>query len=303
MYKTIHSDHHHLGWHRDTPPALTVGSGDEVELALMDASGNKVDRHDDASVIGTLSAEHANPLTGPVYVDGAEPGDVLAVEIQEFTHSDWGWTAIIPGFGLLVEDFPEPYLHISEYDSDCIRFTGDIRLPTRPFAGTIGVCPDTPEHLSAIPPHAHGGNMDFCGFVAGTTLYFPVAVKGALFSVGDGHAAQGDGEVCGTAIETRLGIRVRLRVIKQRAQPGPSAKVPGRPQTGPALVTTGIGPDLMQASRDAVRFMVDELGREYGLPAEVAYCLVSCAGNLHIAEVVNMPNWTVVCMLATDCFT
>ena len=302
MIKTIHSHHHHLGWNAANTPALTVAPGDSVELELMDASGNRIKRSDDACVIASLAAENANPLTGPVYVDGAEPGDTLVVEIEEFSHSDWGWTAIIPGFGLLDQEFTEPLLHISEYDDRQIRFTGDITLPTRPFAGTIGVSPDTRETLSAIPPHHHGGNMDFCGFVAGTTMYFPVAVEGALFSVGYGHAAQGDGEVCGTAIETCLGIRVKLSLLKNRSLPTPAARIPGMPDTGEALVTTGIGPDLMAAARDAVKYMIDQLGHEYGMPPELAYCLVSCTGNLHIAEVVNAPHWTVVCVLPEACF-
>jgi acetamidase/formamidase len=138
--------------------------------------------------------------------------------------------------------------------------------------------------------------------VAGAKLFFPVDVPGALFSVGDGHAAQGDGEVCGTAVETRLGIQVKFSLLKGQTINAPKARVPGRGEPGPSLMTMGISADLMTAARDAVQFMIDELGRNYGISPEIAYCLVSCAGNLQIAELVNAPNWTVACSLPESCF-
>ena len=252
MFNTIHSHQHHLGWNTENTPALEVTPGQAVEFSLLDASGNRISPQDDASIIETLAPENANPLTGPVYIEDAEPGDTLMVEILGFSHSDWGWTAIIPGFGLLADQFTEPYLHISEYDSSKIRFTSDIALPPRPFAGTIGVCPDMEGTQSAIPPHRCGGNMDNRDLVAGATLFLPVDVPGALFSVGDGHAAQGDGEVCGTAVETRLGIQVKFSLLKGRTIKAPRARVPGRGDSGARLVTMGIGADLMAAARDAL---------------------------------------------------
>ena len=189
MTHTIHN--HHLGWNPTQSPAVHAAPGDIIELQLQDASGNTFKRSDGAEIIQTLLPENANPLTGPIFVEGAKPGDTLVVEILDFGHADWGWTAIIPGFGLLTEDFNDAFMHISEYTSDFVNFADGIRLPTRPFAGTIGCCPSPHEHLPAIPPHHCGGNMDFAGLVAGSSLYFPIEVAGALFSVGDGHAAQG----------------------------------------------------------------------------------------------------------------
>lgn len=300
MSHTIH--HQHRQWSPEQAPALHVAPGDTVTLVLQDASGNRIARDADAAIIETLNASEANPLTGPVHVEGAEPGDVLVVDILDFEQSAHGWTAIIPGLGLLSDRFSQPYLHHSDYDADRVYFTDDIVLPARPFAGTIGVCP-TSDCLSIIP-HACGGNLDYQDLRAGSRLFFPVSQPGALFSAGDGHAAQGDGEVCGTAVETRLTLSVRFSLIRQQPQPAPMARVtlPARPATE-SHVTMGVGPDLLQASRDAVSFMVDVLVREYRLEPELAYCLCSCAGNLRIAEVVNAPNWTVVFELPLDIFT
>lgn len=297
MFKTIHSHQHHLGWNRRQEPAIQVTPGETLELELLDASGNRIDKKSPHSIINTLKPENANPLTGPVYVEGASPGDVLVVDILEFHLGHWGWTALIPGFGLLAEEFSEPFLHISEYNAQSIFFTDDIILSTRPFAGTIWVCPDVEETLGAIPPHHCGGNLDLKTLTAGTRLYFPVEVPGALFSAGDGHAAQGHGEVCGTAIETRLTIRAAFSLQKDSRLPFPKAEIPAAPSTGPAHVTSGIGPDLHAAARDAVRFMIDELTARYRLSPELAYCLCSTAADLSIAQLVNAPNWTVVCTL------
>ena len=302
MIRTLHSSQHHLGWNRGNAPALHIAPGEELELQLLDASGNRIARGDGAEAVTRLEAENANPLTGPVFVEGAEAGDVLAVDILDFTHGGWGWTAIIPGFGLLADDFPAPFLHISEYDDKELRFTPDIRLPVRPFAGTIGVCPDSAQTLSAIPPHQCGGNMDFRDLAAGSRLYLPVQVEGALFSAGDGHAVQGDGEVCGTAVETRLGLRARFELLKGGKLPAPKAECSTADGGGKQLVTLGIGPDLQAAAADALRFMIDELGRDYGLDPELAYCLCSCAAGLRIAQLVNAPHWTVACSLPLSCF-
>ncbi|MEX2366704.1 MAG: acetamidase/formamidase family protein [Pseudohongiellaceae bacterium] len=300
MLKTIHS--HHLGWNSTQAPQIEIAPGDSLELKLQDASGNRVDKDADAGIIASLKPENANPLTGPVWIDGAEPGDTLVVDILDFAHSDFGWTALIPGFGLLAKQFVRPFLHISEYDAGHIRFTPDIILPTRPFAGTIGVCPSGQETLGAIPPHQCGGNMDFKSLTAGSRLYFPVQVPGALFSAGDGHAAQGDGEVCGTAVETQLSMGVTFSLLKNMSLPAPKAEIQVSRYADDHLVTTGIAPDLMQASQEAVSYMIDELVRRYGLSAELAYCLCSCAADLRIAELVNAPNWTVACCLPLSIF-
>lgn len=292
MIKTIHSHQRHLGWDNSIPPALTVTPGGECLLELQDASGNRVQKDSSADLIPSLIPENANPLTGPIRVEDAQPGDTLVVDLLDYSIGDWGWTAVFPEFGLLSVDFPDPYLHISQYNAQEVCFTDDIMLPTRPFAGTIGVAPASPGQFSAIPPLSCGGNMDLKTLTRGSRLYLPVQIPGALFSVGDGHAAQGHGEVCGTAIETRLSVHVRLSLIKQQVRAFPSAEIEMPSAPSRSFVTTGIGPDLMNAARDAVRFMIDHLVTTYKLDPELAYCLCSVAGDLSIAEVVNAPQWT-----------
>ncbi len=156
-----------------------------------------------------MDPDGVNPVTGPVFVDGAEPGDALKVTIGDFGPSGFGWTAIIPGFGLLADQFTEPRLHLWSYDPtgrEPMLFGRYARVPLKPFAGTVGVAPAEPGHHSVIPPRPVGGNMDVRDLTAGAVLYLPVEVPGALFSIGDTHAAQGDGEVCGTAIESAMEV-------------------------------------------------------------------------------------------------
>jgi acetamidase/formamidase len=305
--QTIHSAHHHFGWDHGLEPVLTIAPGSTVEFDIVDASGGQLDASSDAAAVGALDFEKVNPVTGPVFVDGAEPGDALVVEILDFEESGWGWTALIPGFGLLTDEFPEPYLHISHYDGEHVRFTPEITLPTVPFPGTIGVALADPGNHSVVPPRRVGGNMDVHDLTRGSVLYLPVEVAGALFSVGDTHAAQGDGEVCGTAIETPMRTRLRFGLRKGANLAAPQFEM-ARPtyRFAPAdkgfYATTGVGPDLMDAARDAVRAMIDHLGRQYGLEPQLAYALCSVAVDLRISEIVDAPNWVVSAHLAKGIF-
>ncbi|MEJ2667024.1 MAG: acetamidase/formamidase family protein [Deinococcales bacterium] len=304
---TIHSAHHHFGWDNAIEPVLTVAPGSEVQFEILDASGGQLGKDSSHADVGALDFEKVNPVTGPVYVDGAEPGDALAVHILDFEESGWGWTGLIPGFGLLAEEFAEPYLHISHYDAERVDFTPEIRLPTVPFPGTIGVALAEAGSHSVVPPRRVGGNMDVHDLTRGTVLYLPVEVPGALFSVGDTHAAQGDGEVCGTAIETAMRTRLRFELVKGANLPAPQFDAP-RPQGrfAPAergfYATTGVGPDLMAAARDAIRAMIDHLVAEYGLVTQLAYALCSVAVDLRISEVVDAPNWVVSAHLPKGIF-
>lgn len=301
--RTLHSNCHHFGWDNSLEPALRIAPGETVELAAREASGGRITRSSTHADVLQLDAAHANPVTGPIWVDGAVPGDALVVDLLEFALSGWGWTAIIPGFGLLADDFSKPYLHLSAHDSRAVEFTPDIHLPTRPFVGTIGVAPAEAGHHSAIPPRAVGGNLDCRDVVAGARLWLPVEVPGALFSLGDTHAAQGDGEVCGTAIETPLTARVRINLVRDAKLRTPRLELPAAaPQPGDQVVTFGIGPDLHTAARDAVREMIDLIVAEYGLAPELAYCLCSVAAHLRISEVVNAPNWVVAAYLPRAVF-
>ena len=241
-----------------------------------------------------------NPVTGPVFIDGARPGDALKVTIREFKPSGFGWTANIPGFGLLADQFTEPALHIWSYDKagrTPAAFSPKGRVPLKPFAGTIGLAPAEPGLHSVIPPRRVGGNLDIRDLSAGTVLYLPIEVGGALFSVGDTHAAQGDGEICGTAIESPMGAVLTFELEKNTG-----LKTPRFTTAGPVSThfdakgyeaTTGIGPDLMEAARAAVMNMIDLLSRRHGLNPVDAYMLCSVCGDLRISEIVDQPNWVV----------
>ena len=274
-------------------------SGETVELHVRDASDEQIGRDSRADDVARLDFSHVNPVSGPISVKGARPGDVLAAELLEFVPPPWGWTAIIPGFGLLAAEYPEPWLRISEVDAESatVRFADTISLPYRPFPGTIGVAPAEPGQHSIVPPSRFGGNMDTKHLGPGTTLFLPVGVEGALFSVGDTHAAQGDGEVCGTAIEAAMDVVVRLSVRRDFAVDAPQYEVPAgavaRGEESSYHVCTGVGPDLMEAARDAVRATIAYLGERFELDREEAYALASVAADLRIHEIVDAPNWVV----------
>ncbi len=297
---TIHRHRHHFGWDNTIPPVTTVAPGTTVTFETVDASGGQLGPDSTVEDVGRLDFARVNPVTGPVYVDGAEPGDALEVTIEGFRPSGWGWTAVIPGFGLLADDFPDAALHVWKYDPEGLgpaMYGPGGRVPLKPFTGTIGVAPAEPGPHSIVPPRACGGNMDIRDLAAGTRLYLPVQVAGALFSVGDTHAAQGDGEVCGTAIESPMEVTLTFGLIKNAGLKTPRFVTPGpvtRHLDGKGYeVTTGIGPDLMAAARDAVRAMIDRLAGRFGMRPAEAYMLCSVCADLRISEIVDQPNWVV----------
>ena len=189
----VRADAFNYVWDNSIAPVLEVESGAEVELHVRDAGDEQIGPDSGVDAVVALDFSHVNPVSGPVAVKGARPGDVLAVEILELRSRDWGWTAIIPGFGLLADEFPDPWLRISRVDEGTRRvtFAEGITLPFEPFPGTIGVALPEPGPHSIVPPSTSGGNLDTKHLRTGTTLYLPVGVEGALFSVGDTHAAHG----------------------------------------------------------------------------------------------------------------
>lgn len=299
-HRTIHAHQSHLGWDRANPPVLTIAPGETIEFHPLDASGGQLNPASTVADIARLDFSKVNPVTGPVYIDGAEPGDALKVTLLSFAPSGWGWTANIPGFGLLADQFPEPALHVWKYDAQTLApamFGPGGRVPLRPFAGTLGVAPGEAGLHSIVPPRRVGGNMDIRDICAGTELYLPVEVTGALFSVGDTHAAQGDGEVCGTAIESPASLVAKFDLVK-----GANLKFPRFTTAGPVTrhldakgyeVTTGIGPDLMTGARAALGGMIELLAQRYNLNPVDAYMLCSVCADLRISEIVDMPNWIV----------
>lgn len=303
---SVHSDRTHTVWDNSIAPVLEIESGEIVELEVTDASGGQLDRDSTVADVAALDFTRVNPVTGPVFVKGAAPGDVLEVEIVSLRPRDWGWTAIIPGFGLLADEFGEPWLQISTVEGDRVAFLDDVVLPFEPFPGTIGVAPAEPGEHSIVPPSRWGGNLDIKHLRVGTRLLLPVGVEGALFSVGDTHAAMGDGEVCGTAVEAPMDIAVRLDVRRGLSIAAPQYVVaPGelaRTEAGGYHVCTGVATDLMEATRDATRAAIAHIVERRGGTVQEAYALVSVACDLRIHEVVDVPNWVVGCFVPDGLF-
>jgi amidase len=297
---TIHSRQHHFGWNNANVPAERVAPGATILFHCQDSSAGQLGPLSTIESVSALDFGRINPVSGPIHVEGAMPGDALKITIDSFGPSGWGWTANIPGFGLLADQFKDPALTLWTYDPKTLApamFGREGAVPLKPFAGTIGNAPAEPGLHSIVPPRRVGGNMDIRDLAAGTVLYLPVEVPGALFSVGDTHAAQGDGEVCGTAIESPMDVVLTLDLVKGANLPAPRFTTPG-PVTRHLdekgyEATTGIGPDLMAAARDAVSGMIDLLCAQRGMAAVDAYMLVSTCGDLRISEIVDEPNWVV----------
>jgi acetamidase/formamidase len=299
----------HYEWNNALAPRLEIDPGDTVVFDTRDAADRFYSKSSTADDVAKRVFK-GHPLTGPVKIRGAAPGDTLVVDVLEVTPAfDWGWTQIRPGRGLLPEaDFPKPYLCI--WDLSDRQFA---RMPKRPiavpidaFPGVMGVALDEPGGHSTMPPRRGGGNMDIKQLHAGTTLYLPVLVPGALFSVGDAHAAQGDGEVCITAVEMsarvtlRFGLRHGTRIPEPRFRT--SGPIGARTNRGPYFATTAHGPDLFASSQQAIRYMIEHLVDERGLSREEAYVLCSVAVDLKISEIVDAPNWIVSAFLPETVF-
>ncbi|HEX6698528.1 MAG TPA: acetamidase/formamidase family protein [Solirubrobacteraceae bacterium] len=301
------SEQVHFTWDAGNAPVLTVESGDTVVVHTRDVSDDQIGPDSTVDAIAGLDWDRVYPLAGPIAVAGAEPGDTLAVEVLDLHTEGWGWTAILPGLGLLPDDFPDAYLRIFDLsDGDLVHFREDIKVPIEPFMGTMGVCPAGASAQPVMPPGSFGGNMDTRQLTRGTTLYLPVQVPGALFSCGDAHAAQGDGEVCVTGLESPMYGALRFTLHKDRPIPAPqyvtggplAPRVAGAPWYG----TTGVGPDLFVGAQEAVRAMVDHLSAEHGLSPEDAYLLCSLCVDLRISEIVDAGQYVVSALLPLAIF-
>lgn len=303
----VPEDRVHFNWDVRHEPAVVADSGDVLVVHTRDVSDNQITPASTASVLSTLNWRRVYPLAGPVYVKNARPGDTLAIDILDLHTQGWGWAAIIPGFGLLADDFKEATLRIFDLtNGDAAYLRRDIAIPIEPFFGTMGVCPAGAEARAIMPPGTFGGNMDTRQLTRGSTLYLPVQVEGALFSCGDAHAAQGDGEVCVTGIEAPMYAALRLTLQKGRTIPAPQFLHPGplvpRVNEGGWYGTTGVGPDLEVAAQDAVRAMIGYLSENHGLSAEDAYILASLCVDLKISEIVDAGQFIVSALLPTAVF-
>jgi len=297
----------HFTWDTGHEPVLGIDSGDTVVVWTRDVSDNQIGPDSDSSVIPSLDWDRVYPLAGPIEVSGAQPGDTLAVEILDIHTQGWGWTAILPGLGLLPEDFPDPYLKIFDISAaDFAWMREDVAIPLAPFLGTMGVCPAGASAQPVMPPGTFGGNLDTRQLVRGATLYLPVQVNGAMFSCGDAHGCQGDGEVCVTGLEAPMYASLRLTLEKGRKMLSPQYRTPGpltpKVDVAPYYGTTGIGPDLYAGAQHAVRAMIDHIEATSGLSREDAYLLASLCVDLKISEIVDAGQYVVSALLPEAVF-
>ena len=297
----------HPFWDNSYPARLHVQPGDTVVFETLEASAGQVGPDSASKVVGNLNFDLIHPLTGPVYVEGAEPGDALVVDIVSIKHKGWGWNAVIPGFGLLAEDFAEPYLQIYKLGETTCEFRSDIQIPYEPFCGVMGVGPRESGRFTTIPPRENAGNIDIRHLTPGSKAFFPVLVPGALFSCGDCHSAQGDGEVNGTGIETKMSVTLTFNLLKGASIPElrfitPPGKKLTVADEGGYYVATAHGPDLYKNSQQAIRYIIDYLSPEHNMTREQAYCLCGAAVDLKISEIVDAPNWIVSAYLPLSIF-
>ncbi len=347
----------HNRWHESVPPAIVVADGETVVLDTRDGFDGQVTSDLTPGTFDRLSFLPNHPMTGPVYIRGAEAGDVLEVQVVDiepdpFDH--YGFTVIAPGFGLLHEQFPDPFIAhwnlVGREYAESPQVPG-VRIPFAPFCGIMGVAPDSrfrlevtrremelagrgatvmlpdareavpadavigAEGLRTIPPRENGGNLDVKQLTPGSSIFLPVYVKGALFSVGDVHFAQGDGESCGSAIEMRARVTLRFRVhhggVAQKHDFAPvftTTVQPSRPaarQVGTIGLSVEAGEnhseDLTVAARRAVQSLIAYLQRS-GYSAEQAYVIASVAADLKVSQVVDVPNVSVSAVLDLDIF-
>lgn len=297
----------HPFWDNSYPPRVEIDPGDVVIFECREASDNQVTPDSTHEVLASTDFSRIHPLTGPVFVKGAEPGDTLEVDILKLAHKGWGWNGHLPGFALLAEDFDFPYLQHwrMEGESCFFRDSDKVEIPYEPFCGVMGVAPAEDGRFNTIPPRFNGGNIDIRGLTIGAKLFLPVHVTGALFSTADCHSAQGDGEVSGTGIETPMTVTLRFNVrqdisIKelQFITPSPLTKA----DSAGYYCTTAHGEDMYVNTQNAVRYMIDWLEANHGLSRSQAYCLCSAAADLKISEVVDAPNWIVSCYMPLSIF-
>jgi formamidase len=345
----------HNRWHPDLAPVASVPSGERVILDTLDSRDGMITMASTDAEIAKHNRNIGHPLTGPIAVEGAEPGDLLAVHIEHIEPQPFAWTANNANFGFLRDVYAEP--HVTRWTiRDGFATSQDlpgVRIPGAPFMGVMGVAPSRELHrawldreaelarrggmvrapepdravprsigkdgVRTVPPRENGGNVDIRQIVAGTTVYFPVYKAGAGFSTGDAHFAQGDGEVCGTAIEMGATFQARLELLRGKAGEQRDLSFAWAGGTLPAglqpprryFATTGLcvrrdgrneSEDVTLAARNALLNMIEHLQRTYGFDDKQAYHLCSVAVNLHLSQVVDLPNVTVTAFLPLDIF-
>jgi acetamidase/formamidase len=303
------ADATHYTWDRSIPAALTVQPGDTVIFETPEITKGQVTPSSVSKDLETLDFGLIHQISGPVAIAGAEPGDTLIVEVVDIVPKEWAYTLILPGFGVLGsdEEFQTPYLHHWDLSNGkSAELKPGIVIPFEPFCGVMGLAPGIDGEFSTIPPRRNGGNLDIRQIVKGATAFFPVLTSGANFSVGDVHAAQGDGEVCGAALECEAIVTLRFNLMKGHEMPELAFQMPGAMtaswNTAGWMCTTAHGPDLFECSQKAVRYMIDYLMRSRDLTRQEAYVLCSACVDLKISEIVDQPNWIVTAALPLGVF-
>lgn len=287
----------HYVWDNSIAPAIEVSTGETFTVATRHAGDQQLKPGSSVAKLRHIDYSQFWPLTGPVAVQGARPGDAVEVEIVALRTGDWGWTAVLPERGLLREEIKGPYLHHWElsHERDYTELRRGVRVPVAPFLGVIGCAPSGTGTSSPLPPRAVGGKLDMPQLIVGARLTLPVQVPGALISFGHGRAAQGDGEVCGSGIECDITATMKVVLHPKRAPVEPFAYLPAPPPSlpGPRHVTTGSAPNLLEAARRATRHMIAYLSAEHRMTRETAYILCSVVAEMRVAQAVNTPHWTV----------
>jgi acetamidase/formamidase len=286
----------HSVWDRALPPRLHIEPGDEVQVSCLDASGSQVVPGMTTDQYLAIDRSRIHALTGPIWIHGAEAGDVLEINVRSTRHYGWGWSSVVEGLGFLKDRFRTPYLFHWHLDGESTRSLFPAVVPLRPFLGVMGVARGENGAFRTRPPGPFGGNLDVRELCAGSKLYLPVYNPGALFSCGDGHAAQGDGEVCINGIECPLDVTLRFHLHKHQPLSGPVVEasdsvVPDSSADSWVVVETGT--DLAEAARGATNRMVDLLVSRWGFSDVHAYILCSVAMRLRLSQVVNEPVHTV----------
>ena len=293
---TLSAEPTHSVWDRSLPPRLHIASGDVVQVECADASGGQVQPGMTTAEYLRIDRTRIHALTGPIWIESAEPGDVLQVDVLATLHSGWGWTSVVEGLGFLKERFREPYLFHWQLEGESTSSLAPAIVPVRPFLGVMGVARAGDGAFRTREPGPFGGNLDVRELCAGSTLYLPVYNHGALFSCGDGHAAQGDGEVCINGIECPLDATLRFKLHKQQPLAGPlveASETAAPDSVADAWVVVETGTDLAATARAATSRMIDLLTSRWGFSELHAYLLCSVALKLRLSQVVNEPVHTV----------
>jgi acetamidase/formamidase len=292
-------------WDNAIEPRLEIEPGDTVVFECPEPCGQVTPEWTDEN-LANIDFEPIHALVGSVFVKGAKPGDALQIEILDLKHKGWGWSGHLKGFGLLAEDFDFAYIHHWDLQGEkCVFGVNDIVLPFEPFCGTMGVAPEETGRRDTIAPNYNAGNIDIRDLGPGSTLWLPIFVDGALFACGDCHSAQGNGELCGTGIESPMRVTLRFDVRRdlslkelQFQKPSPLTKT----DTRGYHVTTAHGPDLLTNAKNAARYMIDWLVENQGLTRSQAYVLCSVAADLKISEIVDAPNFIVSAYMPLSIF-